>query len=250
MAFESFQVHLCSSDADIINNNNTADCVFNMPIIEIDSQNHIYLSVVHATIPYTFYQINSSNNYLVYSYNGIKNDLTITEGNYNVYNLATYLQTNLPNTTVSYSSITNAFTFTCTSNVNFAFYLESTCLPLLGFASGSNPLSFYASSNYILTSTQAVNLITTNCLCIYSNLKTYSFNKSKVNDQSVLCSIPINVAPCGMIIHSNHDNYKCNTFTNVISQIEIKICDQEGNIINLNGSNWTITLQFDILNYT
>ncbi len=119
---ESFQIHFCSSCADTINNDNNCDCIFNLPQIEINSQSHIYLSVVHASVPYSFYQINTTNNFLSYSYNGIINDFYITPGNYNVYELGAYLVANLPNTTVTYSPIINAYTFTCTTNVNFTFY--------------------------------------------------------------------------------------------------------------------------------
>ena len=64
---EILQIHLNSSMADKYNSNTTSDCDFFLPLIEVPQQHTIYLSVQHAIIPYTFYNINTSNNLISYS---------------------------------------------------------------------------------------------------------------------------------------------------------------------------------------
>jgi len=59
---ESIQIHLNSKFASSYNDNNTSDCNFSLPVIEIPSQHSIMLSVQHAIIPYSFYNINATNN--------------------------------------------------------------------------------------------------------------------------------------------------------------------------------------------
>ena len=69
---ETIQIHLNSSDANSYNNNSLSDCNFYLPIIELPLQHTILLSVQSAVIPYTFYNISSTNNILVYIENGIQ----------------------------------------------------------------------------------------------------------------------------------------------------------------------------------
>jgi hypothetical protein len=240
---ESFQIHLNSSNADKINNNNNCDVEFYLPVIEIPSQCHIYVSVQHAVIPYTFYNINSSNNILKYSISGTIYTVVITPGNYNVYTLQTFLQSNMTNFTISYNPVTNAFTFT-NSITNFTILSSSTCLPLIGFLAQDN-----ISTTFALVSNRAVNLAQIRCICVNSNLKTNNINKSTLNNFSTICSIPVSVAPYSIVSFANHNNFRVNTFTSTISTIAIKLCDQNGNLIDLNGSNWALTLQFDVVDF-
>ena len=67
---ESIQIYLNSSNADKYFNG-AADCEYLLPLIEIPDGFHIYLSVVSCLIPYSFYNINSSNNVLKYSFDGV-----------------------------------------------------------------------------------------------------------------------------------------------------------------------------------
>ena len=240
---ENIQIHLNSEIADKVYEN-SSHVDFYLPTIEIPYKYHIYASVQHMSIPYTFYNINSTNNVLYYTVNSVSKSLTITPGNYNVNSLKSFLNTNMTGFTVSYSAIQNSYTFV-NSNYNFVFLSTSTCLSILGFSSQNN-------SSYLLsmTSNIAVNLATIRCICIQTNLQTSNINKANVNNYSVLCSIPVDVAPYSIITYRNINNFKVNTFTNVISLLTIKLTDQFGQLIDLNGSNWSMTLQFNIIDFT
>eukprot|EP01038_Epipyxis_sp_PR26KG_P015501 gene15501-20920_t len=52
-----------------------------IPTLEIPSQHQIYLSVKHANIPYSFYNIDAANNALIYTQNGTITTLNIEPGN-------------------------------------------------------------------------------------------------------------------------------------------------------------------------
>ena len=243
MATETFQIHLSSALASSYNDGLTSDCNFILPCIEIPSNFHIHVSVENFACPYTFYNINSSNNKLVYYDNGTGNVKTIiiTPGNYNTNSLISNLLQTMTTYTITYSAVTNKFTFSNT--FDFAFYNSSTCLSLLGFSGAAS------STNNTLVSDICVNLSPYRCICIGSNLKTFSVNTLLPNNQSILASIPINTAPNSVIIYENKNNFKCNTYTNIINNLRIRLMDHKFNTLDLNGCHWTITLKFDIIDY-
>jgi hypothetical protein len=92
---------------------------------------------VHAVIPYSFYNIDTTNNLLSYS------NIFISPGNYTIQ-MATYLTTNMTRFTIAYNGITNIFTFT-NSSYDFIINSNSTCLDMLGFS--STEVSFLSSSS-------------------------------------------------------------------------------------------------------
>jgi len=243
MSVESFQIHLTSSLADSYNNDLTSDCNFYLPLIEIPSNFHIHVSIQNFACPYTFYNINSNNNSFVYLENLVAKSIIITPGNYNTNTLITELKLSMTNFTITYNSVTNKLKFV-NSLYDFSFSSTSTCLSLFGFSGKS-----LASASKILYSDNCVNLCPYRCICISSNLKTFSINNSLLNNNSLLGSIPINTAPNSIIVYENKNNFKSNTFTNSISYINLKLIDHNFKAIDLNGCHWTITLQFDIVDY-
>lgn len=245
MSVETFQLHLSSALANKYYDGLTSDCEFNLPLVEIPSNYHIHVSVENFACPYTFYNINSSNNTLVYYENTTYKTLTITPGNYNINSFISHLLQTLTAFTITYNSITNRLTIT--NNVQFSFSQTSTCLSLLGFSTGAT--ADLVSGVYTLTSNICVNLSPYRCICIGSNLRTFSMNSSLPNNQSILASIPINTAPNSIIVYENKNNFKCNTYTNIISDLRIKLMDHRFNTLDLNGGHWTLTLRFDIIDY-
>ena len=258
MSTESIQIHLNSKYATSINDYTGSDCNFFLPTIEIPSQHTIMLSVQHAMIPYSFYNINSTNNKLTIQeivVNGsgaqidtINNTLYISVGNYNAYSLASYLGTLFVGgrMTVTYNVITNKFTFT-NSTYNFKFISASTtCQELLGLS--TNDL-YNTSALFYYTSKNLINLAPTKCICIATNLLTGCINNNLQNEQNILCSIPIEGQPYSLITYKNTSNFKVNLFTTTLNDLQIKLVDDSGAIVNLNGQYFSLTLQLDIINF-
>ena len=243
-ALETFQIHLSSNSADRIYNNNNCDCEFNLPLIEIPSQYHIHLSVQNAVIPFTFYNINDSNNVLYYILNTQQYQLNIIKGNYNVNTLKTFLNNNMSGFTITYDKITNKYTFTNNLGYDFTILSSSTCYYLIGFTEENT-----TSTNGILTSTRVINLAPIRIINVLSNLLTNNINKISSNNKSIICSIPVMTQPFSVIHYVNSTGFKINSFTNTISTLQIKLTDQLGTLLDLNGSNWSMTLQVDIVDF-
>lgn len=243
MELESIQITLNSKFATNYINGSRSNCEFYLPQIEIPIQHHIYISVHSANIPYSFYNIDSTNNTLIYVISSISTTITITPGNYNAIQLAAYLQSLMPNFRVTYNSITNKFTFLNTT-YNFAFDTSSKCFSILGF-SNTNVTSILKS----LTSDKCVNMQSKQCINIMSNFATGNISSFDMKSNKMLCCIPLNTQPYSNIIYENPSNFRSNLYTNVISYLNIMITDQENNVLDLNGLDWSLVLQLDIINF-
>jgi hypothetical protein len=246
MQNETIQIHLNSKQAISYNNLSYSDCNFVLPNIVVEPQHYLYLSVVHCVIPSSFYNINSNNDALVYSVNGgSPTSLYISHGNYNSKQLANYLTSNMPNFNVVYNPINNTFTFT-NSLYNFIINTESTCLTLLGFP---GLLLYQTSILKSLTSYQSIDLQPNKCICILSNINTGSINLSNKCNMNILLSIPNTVAPYSLITYDNPSPPKFNLFTSSLSFLNLKITNQNNELLNLNNVHWSITLQIDVVKF-
>lgn len=248
---ESIQIYLNSAKADKYINDSISDCEFVLPIIEIPDGFHIYLSLHSALIPYSFYNINSTNNIIEYEIDLSEGEtnytiayaLTITEGNYNINQLVSYLTTNMNSISITYDGITNKLTFTGTYPFTLQSY--STCFNIIGFVSGNN----YTSTNNSLTSVNCINVNQIKAINVITNLSTYNINKSFSNNLSILSCIPVNRPPYSIIEYENKNNYRCNLFMNQLQLIKIKLVDENENLINLNGLHYSLVLQLDVVSF-
>lgn len=221
----------------------TSNCIFDFNNLDVPDGD-IYVSVQTAQIPCTFYNVDAINNLLVYNVNAGPNiNLTITPSNYNVNTLLTFLQTAMTGFTITYNSATNKYTFTHATNV-FSFKSSSTCFELLGFLDSAQ----YNSTGLTLTSTISVNFFTIrNVLIECSNLITVN-KTSNVADsnQSILTSIPITVSQGSILSYSNVFGLsdRIASVKNFAS-LNIRLLDQDGDLLNLNGTEWSITMQLN-----
>ena len=235
---ESFQLYLDSVNADYSN----GEYAFYLPLLEVQDGFYLYLSVVNCIIPYSFYNINLNNNILNYSINSVNYTLTIPIGNYNINNLVAYLNSQLgPNFVVTYNKLFNKITFT--HSLNDFVINASNFILLIGF-NNSN----YISTNKTLTSPNCININYVRCINLISNIITYNVNTSKnlVNNNNIICSIPVTVGPNQLIQYINYNNFRTNLFVNTLNKIVLKLVDNNNNIVNLNGLNFNITIQLDV----
>jgi hypothetical protein len=236
---ESIQIYLNSSMADKYYDS-LSDCEFILPPIQIPDGFHIYLSLQNASIPFSFYNFNSLTNTLNYIINGVTTNIIIPDGNYNITQLITYLSSVTP-FTITYNNITNKLNF-IHSTYNFTFKSTSLCLSMLGFTS----LIDVSSTALSLTSVNCVNIQNIKRINISSNLITYNISKGLLNNFSILASIPINKPAFSIIEYSNTNHFRTNLFINIITVIKIKLIDEYGRLINLNGQNFCLTIQLDV----
>ena len=211
---ESIQIYLNSKNADKYING-SADCEYDLPLIEIPDGFHIYLSVVNCLIPFSFYNINNSNNKFIYSFNGnTMYNLTIPIGNYNINDVVKYFKTNMIGFTISYNQNSNKISFTH-STTNFMLMSVSTCLSVLGFEDNTT----YSSIAFTLTSINCVNVYNIKSIQVNSNLITYNVNKLQRNNYCILCSVPVSSQPFSLIEYINRTNFRSNLFLNRIQKL-------------------------------
>ena len=241
---EKICLFLNSKTASKYINGNTSDCVFYLPVINIPKHRKIFCSVQTAMIPYSFYNISSINNTLKYTVNGGGvQTLTITEGNYNVNTLITEITTGIPALTITYNSKTNKLTFSH-STYDFTFESNSTCFEVLGFTDDTT----YSSTSQVLTSTISINLFTIRNVYVTSdNFQINNINNSTPNKSNILCSIPVDSSHHSMISYSNIYNVR-NMIYNVhnLTNLHVKLTDQDDDVLDLNGVHWSLTLELDI----
>ena len=242
---ESIQINLSSKYATL-NNNLTSDCKFYLNnTLEIPSQHYIFISLTSCNIPYSFYNINSSNNILNYTINNISYSLVVTQGNYNALNLVSYLNSNLQTGfTCSYNSITNKITF---KHNTYEFTLNNTGVTILDALGFKNNLN---SSNKTLISDLVLNLQTIQTIYMMTNLSVGNICICNLNKTNILASIPITTGPNTNILYINQNGFKNNLYSNIINEIHLKLVDENHKAIDLNYLHWSCTLQLDIHDFS
>lgn len=239
---ETVQIFLNSKTADRYIGGYTSNCIFYLPVIRYLNNKKIKLSVLNASIPYSFFNVDDFNNLFVYSLNGGPDVIiNIPQGNYNVNTLRTYLLSVMTGFTIVYSSLDNSYTFSHPTH-NFTFKETSTCFEILGFDEDLE----HSSVDRILKSTNSINLFTIRNIYIQSNnLMNDNVNNATPNSSTILTSIPVSSGQNSIINYYNFNNIKTSindgTLKNLTS-LHIKLTDQDLDILDLNGCHFSLTL--------
>jgi len=104
------------------------------------------------------------------------------------------------------------------------------------------------SSAKVMTSTCCINLFTIRNIYIQSsNLMLSNINNATPNNSCILCSIPLTTGQFSIINYSNTNNVqsRIDSLRNFLS-LHISLTDQDGDILDLNGCHFSLTLQIDI----
>jgi hypothetical protein len=244
---ESIQINLNSKFAIKKENTGNSYCIFDLPRIEIPSQHHIHISVKNAIIPYSWFNINDSNNCFVFYLNDVDNSFTMDIGNYNVFQMVSHINSLIFSTGIicKYNSLTNKLIFSH-PNKPFIFQNISTALGIFGFYSGINKS---CDDNFKIVSDNCINMQSVQVIHIQTNFLTMNINTNDIFQQNTLCTIPINQIPFSNIIYENDTNFRTNLYTNELTEMTIKLVDQNGDFLDFNGLDWSITLELEITDF-
>ena len=248
----------------------------NNPLIVPRAYN-CYLSVAHASIPVTWYNIPSGSNTLTFKYQ-VKTENTpriftfnIPPGNYSATELAsvcTWSGTLAGATSVFtlgciYQENTNTYQFLFGLNTQLSFFaLTPSALALtMGFNStqtnsygvpvfptfaGTSGSSPFTDSNYkyftLSASDQCADLSSVRNIHINTNYKVRQFSSGT----NTLDVIPVTKGFGSILTYT--DGFSAQMYDNVISDISVSFTDDNGNPINFNGVGWSLTLRFDFKN--
>jgi len=250
--YDSLQIYVNSKYADQFLDNTNANILVNLPYITVPNGHYIHLSVINATIPYSFYTVNDRNNAI--QINSIPTSgvspqglYIIPNGCYNSNQLASVLTSLIPNMTVIYNNILNIFFFTCTTTDFIIDIQYTTASELLGLSSNN---LYNTSFGKVLRGFTLINLSTVRTINIICNYNTGNINILENNLFNTLCSIPVLTAPYSLITYTNPNNYSSNLYISEFNNITLKLVDQDGNSINLNDQFFNLTLQIDVLKFT
>ncbi len=228
--------YLNSDGGDIKNSYLKSDVVFNIPNLIKDEKNILYntISIVHCEIPYSFYIINEYNNLLSLS----TGDIYIDYGNYNANSLIAYLKTKLPiNMNISLNSSNGVLSLIY--NQSFQIYENTTVYKVLGLQKKN-----YISLNNSIIFDYPCNFLGTKNLYIKSNIILDNFNTS-TKDYITITNIPVSVEPFSILLYNNYSNSKHIIKNKNLDNIEIKIYDDDNNLVDFNNIEWSITLEIE-----
>jgi hypothetical protein len=246
---ESKILNLNSSYAIKNNGSFLSDVFFNFNGILKEDPDilEINLSLQSAQIPYSFYNINVYNNKLDLTYNSILYNIVLTRGNYNANSLLLEIQTQLINNsitdlTIVISSITGLLTFT-SANYNYTINSTSTILKVLGFDANTS----YSSTLKILNAPYPLNLLgSLNVKIVSSDLIINNIDSSVGGNYSIICNIPIEAPNFGIILYDNITNLQSKLNNVTLDGFDLKLFDDDNNLINFNNQPWTVQLVLNI----
>lgn len=217
-----------------------------------------YVSLVSAEIPNTIYTVDDTNNIIAFGFANatlgtyLPFSVTLQKGKYSgitgLNSIASQLSGNnlytLDNTTltltVTFNIALNRFSFSYSRNVGGYVYDFALTYkyPLLGttVTSARSSSSFIASTYPKLYPTY---------LLLATNLNTNN-QAVNVSKQAILDKIPVVVPANSFMFYKNWLLYRTKITNKHIDTINVSLLDDLGNEVNLNGSNWSFTLQIDI----
>lgn len=206
-----------------------------------------FVKLINFIMPNSIYNFTTSNNTIYFRENATNKTATVTPGFYTADTLATTLASILTtasggfNTyTVTYSAITGKLTFSAGSNFQFM--------------AGTNPTFPYRELGITQADTvAATSLTSTNCVSLERPVRVYLSmdlcdepiligNATATSDASF--SIPVDVNFMQVVDYEPTNEPIVRARRTNPDQITFKLKDGFGNLINLNGLEWTVQLAF------
>lgn len=212
------------------------------------------IELKNMLIPYTFYNVNSTNNVLTIFKTGdsVSRDVTLTPGNYSINDFLVELKSKLdvcpgPVQTYTCTYNTNTYKITITQNSgSFVIYASSSIKHLLGLDPVNNTPAAISQ-----TSPHVFDLSYTNVIKVYSNALTKfdsKFSSSAVSDSAILTCIPISNFSFGENIEYQFRTYFIDVHSANEENIDIRLADKYGNDLGgsqgLNNKSCYIKLKF------
>lgn len=243
---QSNQVYLNSALATIYNNGTLKSSVkFQLnDVVSLDKNAlELRISLVNAQFPYSFYQINATNNKINIYYLGATTSYYFPYGNYNINTFINQWYTTIGlGFTITYSTVTNKFTFNNTNVFHFSDDVNS-LFPVIGFVKGQ----YYINIGGGVVAPYCFNFNGLTSLKISSNFNVKNIDSYNAGQSPILACVPVNCFPSGIILYNNITNFKSITTPDSLTTISLEITDDLENHIDFNNQDWTIALQLDIM---
>ena len=211
-----------------LNTTYNSDVVFKFPGLVKKNQpfiKNIKFQLLDACLPVSFYNVNYTNNVLIYQISSINYTITAQVGNYNFNSLANELTSkfllNGHIFTLSLNKLNGVINFL--STVNFILISSvSTMFNILGlFNSNHTSLSFIINGDYPL------NLLGITKIKIFSiNLNSYNLDSANNGNSNLIACIPVDQPSFSLIIYENKSFNKFTLRGDVVDEIDLQLTDQ------------------------
>jgi hypothetical protein len=196
------------------------------------------VQVSEVLIPNVFYNITSSNNTIIVDEGKGAQSSSITVGQYDITSLLSALKTALDGNNVL-SGI-----FTCSySTVTYKVTISSTVAFSITYGNLADNLGFTDSTGSASTHTASriFDISTTRQVYIQSNILTSAELNGK--RQNILCKVPLNTSFGAIITYKNEsENSIVLDNPQDISSLDFKLINKRNEALDLNGLNWSMTL--------
>lgn len=232
------------------------------PISKSVKSSTFRIKIIQACIPFSFTEINNSNNIISYLYNSVPFSFTIPVGSYNINSLLSYIKSVFETS----HSVVLVFTFNESTNLaTLAFDgnnvgIQTIEIPTtggnepvmkqLGFVNTTAIFSFNVSPILIATSNQSVNVSPSKNIYIRSNNLIQPNSQEAIitrcRPSNIIGIVPINVPFGNYINFYNTQTFGVDIGNETIDFIDVFLSDSNNtNVIVGLLLNWTITIQIE-----
>lgn len=238
-------ITLSTASNNVVYNNGSfkSDVEFKFNSILKDTKDLIRasISILSAQIPVSFYNINVYTDVLKIQIGMTVYTFTLTNGNYTSTTLVAeilrvLIAQGLTDFTIVYSTTTGKLTISRATSFTILFS-GSTILGVLGYSQTSNTVGTS------LTALNPLNLLGSLRVRVLSTqLSTLNIDSSVKGGVSLLASIPIEAPPYGVILFDNYTKSSQALSALDITDIDLQLVDDNGNLFNFNNIDWSITM--------
>ena len=245
---KEYVLHIRSKDCDRTGDLNSHLFIdLTEPIIFDSKIYELHQVVLSGEIPYTFYNVSSdlNNNIIRFTANGEPLPFTFPNKNYDINEVVKVLNDGNFPFTVSYDRFTMKLTFA--NNTNFTNILNlssSTANKFLGFDENASDITLTAGQS--ITSSGVVDLATVHSIFIKSNSSSNMIFSTRAGFSSTIQKISIDVNSGGIIYLNQNDSRQHTVLHSNVEFLELKLTDQNNNLLNFNNINYEITMAFYI----
>ena len=246
---KEYVLHIRSKDCDRTGDLNSHLFIdLQEPIIFDSKIYELHQVVLSGEIPYTFYNVSSdlNNNILRFTTDGEPLIFTFENKNYDINEVVNVLNSNTAfRFTVSYDRFTMKLTFT--NNNAFTCILNlstSTANKFLGFDENASDITVTAGQS--TTSSGVIDLATVHSIFIKSNSSSNMIFSTRAGFSSTIQKISIDVNSGGIIYLNQNDSRQHTVLHSNVEFLELKLTDQNNNLLNFNNINYEITMAFYI----
>jgi hypothetical protein len=243
-----FVLHIRSKDAEMTGELNSHLLIDLKEAINIDARNQeLHMVVETGEIPYSFYNVSSNIDNDRILLNG-STTYTITNKNYDAVELARVLTADdaFP-FSVTYNKWTMKYTFTNQASGSTTInWSGSYANRLLGFPSGDEVPDSVVGVGGTLESTNVVDFASVHSLFIKSNTNSANVFSTRSGFSQIIQKISIDMNSGYVIYLNQNDNRQTTILYHSVDFLELKITDQNNNLINFNGINYEFSINFYI----